>query len=301
MFARTGAQAARNVLDAAEATQQNSWDPNKLIKESMAARSKEKKAAMEAERYVRENKLTLEGIEAVAKRDAKISKAEYDIAKTNRKAGVISAIAQAGAADIAEAKKPDPPKPYQYSDTPYQTFLDSKIKQLEEIQQRQRQLQERGPDYAEQIGQPVSNPDTTTKSSASTTPISSGGPTTPINSGGKVTQKAVYQGLIERGLDEQNARIGAAVMMGESGGRAGIDTVQSGTDPYKTNEFSVGLMQINTKAHMDKLTRRGMTIDDLRDPNKNLDIAVEVYREAGNSWRPWGAYTNKSYTDFMNF
>ena len=90
-------------------------------------------------------------------------------------------------------------------------------------------------------------------------------------------------------------------MQGESGGRAGIDTVQSGLDPNQRNEFSVGIMQINTKAHMDKLARRGMTIDDLRDPNKNLDVAVEVFREAGNSWRPWGAYTNNSYTNYLNF
>ena len=65
--------------------------------------------------------------------------------------------------------------------------------------------------------------------------------------------------LTSNGMTPDNARILSAIGMGESGGNPTIDTVQSGLDPNKNNEFSVGLFQINTQAHQDKLNRRGWT------------------------------------------
>ena len=103
---------------------------------------------------------------------------------------------------------------------------------------------------------------------------------------------------LAHGLSDQEATTFAAIGMGESRGEVGIDTVKSGLDVNQNNEFSVGVWQVNTQAHMDKLTRRGWTIDDLRDPNKNAEIAVEIYRERG-SFEPWGAFTNGSYRDFL--
>ena len=70
--------------------------------------------------------------------------------------------------------------------------------------------------------------------------------------------------------------------MGESGGNAGIDTVQSGLDPSRSNEYSVGLFQINAQAHGDKLAKLGYTSDDLRDPVKNAKVAKMVYDEVGS-------------------
>lgn len=103
---------------------------------------------------------------------------------------------------------------------------------------------------------------------------------------------------VDLGLSDSEATTFAAIGMAESNGRTGIDTVQSGLDVDKSNEFSVGLWQVNTQAHMDKLNRRGWTVDDLRDPRKNAEIAVEIYRERGN-FEPWGAYTNGSYQQFL--
>ena len=99
-------------------------------------------------------------------------------------------------------------------------------------------------------------------------------------------------------MSKENARILSAVGMGESGGRAAIDTVQSGTDPNRKNEFSVGLFQINAPVHMDKLNRRGYTVEDLRDPQKNANIAVDVFNEVG-SFTPWTVYNDNKHLKYL--
>ena len=116
---------------------------------------------------------------------------------------------------------------------------------------------------------------------------------------GKLYSQTQMQSFAEQaGFTPENAKIMAAIGMGESRGRAGIDTVQSGLDPGKKNEYSVGLTQINVQAHGDKLSRRGWTADDLRDPVKNLTIAKEVYDEVG-SFKPWSVYTSGKYTEYL--
>ena len=120
----------------------------------------------------------------------------------------------------------------------------------------------------------------------------------PPSSGGRYSVTQMEQLLVDRGMDRSTARKLAAVGMGESGGRPGIDTVQSGLDPDKNNEFSVGLWQINAQAHGDKLRRRGYTVEDLRDPGKNADIAIDVFNEAGGM-TPWSVYNNNLYQQFL--
>ena len=146
---------------------------------------------------------------------------------------------------------------------------------------------------------PSSSPPSGTSISPSPSPTSSGSGIKPTGEGGLYSQSDIRRLAEQVGFSPSNAAIVAAIGMGESGGKAGIDTVQSGLDPGKKNEFSVGLMQINTKAHMDKLTRRGWSVEDLRDPLKNMTITKEVFDEAGGSFKPWGAYTNGSYTKFL--
>ena len=119
-----------------------------------------------------------------------------------------------------------------------------------------------------------------------------------VPSGGSFSKSQIVQLLKNNGF-EGDADTFASIGMAESGGIAGNDTVKSGLDPNKNNEYSVGLFQINTQAHMDKLKRRGLSIEDLRDPNINAQIAIDVYNEAGGSFKPWGAYTNDSYKKFL--
>ena len=70
-----------------------------------------------------------------------------------------------------------------------------------------------------------------------------------------------------------------AVMFGESGAKPGNDTVKSGSDPHMRNEYSIGLLQVNTQWHMDKVRAMGYTMEDLRDPVRNVEIARMVYEE----------------------
>ena len=117
--------------------------------------------------------------------------------------------------------------------------------------------------------------------------------------GGTMNRQQLEKLLVNNGMVPANARVLSAIGMGESGGNPGIDTVQSGLDPNKNNEFSVGLFQINTQAHQDKLDRRGWTVDDLRDPNKNAQIAIEVFNEAGGKFTPWSVYNSGDYRQYL--
>jgi hypothetical protein len=103
----------------------------------------------------------------------------------------------------------------------------------------------------------------------------------------------------QAGFSPEQAQIMGAIGMGESGGNAGVDTVQSGLDPNKSNEFSVGLFQINAQAHGDKLAKLGYTVDDLRDPVKNAQVAKMVYDEVGG-FTPWSVYSKGIYKQYLD-
>tara|TARA_B100002051_G_scaffold195898_1_gene185783 strand:- start:808 stop:1731 length:924 start_codon:yes stop_codon:yes gene_type:complete len=127
---------------------------------------------------------------------------------------------------------------------------------------------------------------------------------TPISSGqmlkgtGEYNMSKITDLAIKAGWSPDKAPTIAAIAMGESGGRAGIDTVQSGLDPNKSNEYSIGLSQINVQAHGDKLARRGWTEEDLRDPLKNLTIAKEVHDEVGG-FSPWSVYQKGLHLPYL--
>lgn len=55
-----------------------------------------------------------------------------------------------------------------------------------------------------------------------------------------------------------------------------------------------GLMQINDDAHP-VLIQSGNPAD----PVANMRMALKIYRDAGNSWRPWEGYTNGNYRQYL--
>ena len=129
-------------------------------------------------------------------------------------------------------------------------------------------------------------------------------PDTPISSfqstgkKGKWTVGDMTRIAEQAGFSPQQAKIMGAIGMAESGGNPTIDTVQSGLDPGKKGEYSIGLFQVNAQAHGDKLRKLGYTEDDLRDPVKAAQVAKMVYDEVG-SFKPWSVYKSGAYSQYM--
>ena len=80
-----GSAARQQYYDTSAAVAKNSVDPNKLIQESMKARSMQKKAAMDAESAVRQTKENIRGEMAIVQRDIDIDKTRMDLKKNLRK------------------------------------------------------------------------------------------------------------------------------------------------------------------------------------------------------------------------
>jgi hypothetical protein len=82
-----------------------------------------------------------------------------------------------------------------------------------------------------------------------------------------------------------NDDIAIAIMMAESSGKE--DVVNWG-DNHNGCIGSAGLFQIGCV---------NAPIEEMKDPKKNIEKAYQLYSERG--WKPWGAYTNKSYLKFL--
>ena len=279
-----------------------------LAKIGMATRSNERVAAMNAEA-----KVTNAGIDAYSQVDStgkkvKVFNEKERIKNEFRKAGSLAAIGKiAGATVLAQdvgGKYPTRPDKTAIFDRYKQTTADI------------RAAEDQGYDAIESMrsglaGKSDSNFRSIQDRSKANAPgaVPSGGALTSsaqavtagrgsAGSGGKHSVQQMQQLLENNGMSPGNAKVLAAVGMGESGGNAGIDTVQSGLDPNKSNEYSLGLFQINAQAHGSKLARRGWTAEDLRDPNKNAAIAVEVFNEAGG-FTPWSVYNKGLHKPYL--
>ena len=114
-----------------------------------------------------------------------------------------------------------------------------------------------------------------------------------------IPQPKIREMLLAVGFKPEIARIMSAVFMAESAGDPLIDTVKSGLDPQKENEFSIGIGQINMKDDKDRLLKLFdiQSIEELYDPIINVISAKRLYDEQGLG--AWGAYTDNSYKDFL--
>lgn len=62
------------------------------------------------------------------------------------------------------------------------------------------------------------------------------------------------------------------------------------------SEHSVGLAQINIAPSLG----RPWSESQLKDPLFNLQVAKQIYDQAGGSFRPWGAWTDGHYRDWLS-
>lgn len=89
------------------------------------------------------------------------------------------------------------------------------------------------------------------------------------------------------GFPESEIATAVAVAMAESGGRA--DAVNSSN---RNGSIDRGLMQINS-IHKGLLSQY-----DPFDPLQNMQMAYQIWKNAGGKWTPWSAYNNGSYQKF---
>lgn len=87
------------------------------------------------------------------------------------------------------------------------------------------------------------------------------------------------------------AALMSAIALAESNGITTAINPGIGAGGRRTNEYSVGLWQINTLAH------RNYSIEQLKNPEINAREAVRIYREQG--LRAWGAYTDGRYRSYI--
>ena len=106
------------------------------------------------------------------------------------------------------------------------------------------------------------------------------------------------------GIPEEKVSTMVAIALAESGGNPTNDTVKSGLDPDKKNEFSLGLWQINMidkpGLMLGEERRKQFGIssnEELYDPVVNAKAALAILNSQGLS--AWGAYTNNSYKDYL--
>ncbi len=115
---------------------------------------------------------------------------------------------------------------------------------------------------------------------------------------------SLYRLALEVGFPPQDARIMAAIALAESKGDAQIDTVASGTDPNKENEFSLGLWQINVIKEYQAERFPLFNIkspQELYDPLTNAKAAFILYdrRKENEKFNDWSTYTDGTYKDFL--
>jgi len=116
----------------------------------------------------------------------------------------------------------------------------------------------------------------------------------------KIPQNKINEMLLGVGFKPEEARIMAAIAMAESAGDPMIDTVKSGLDPEKKNEFSIGLFQLNMiDAFLEeRLKLFGIeSTDELYDPTVNVIAAKRLFDQQG--FGAWSAYNNDSYKKFL--
>tara|TARA_B100001094_G_scaffold9691_1_gene8657 strand:+ start:5787 stop:8351 length:2565 start_codon:yes stop_codon:yes gene_type:complete len=111
---------------------------------------------------------------------------------------------------------------------------------------------------------------------------------------------SLYRLAEEVGFTSEQATIMAAIALAESGGDAQIDTVKSGLDPQKKNEFSLGLWQINMIKEYAPERLLDFKIEseqELYNPAVNARAAKIMFDQQG--FEAWGAYTDGSYKKFL--
>jgi len=104
-------------------------------------------------------------------------------------------------------------------------------------------------------------------------------------------QSQVAQMARNAGFPESVIPTVVAISQAESGGRADAQHVNS--DRYGSTDL--GLMQINDHWHPDLLANGNW-----QDPQSNMNMAYQIWKDAGSSFSPWSTYNGGQYEKFLS-
>ena len=292
-YITAGKNAAAQSSDMIETARQNAPDYDAQVTEAIRQDAANYDNAVTNAAKVVNAGTAAQGGVAVTEQDIERRKAILKGKQGVRKAGMV---AKAGAA-LGSALTPPIERKFRETNT------DGIEKQLSILKEQRNALLQKS--------EKVRNTPVGTTDEPTDTPSQSGEESGSTNSGsqpissyevtgkkGKYSVADMTKFALDAGFSPDKAKIMGAIGMAESGGNATIDTVQSGLDPNRSNEYSVGLFQVNAQAHGDKLRRLGYTSDDLRDPRKAAQVAKMVYDEVG-SFKPWSVYKSGKYTRYL--
>ena len=114
------------------------------------------------------------------------------------------------------------------------------------------------------------------------------------NAASGVEFKDKYQELAYKIFGEKEYKTAWAIARAES-------SLNPKTCHIDEKEYSCGLMQINLRAHGDKVP--GETFEEkaewLKDPENNFTMA-RVIKANSKSWNPWTMYTNGMYEQYLD-
>ena len=296
-FARTGEAAAQNYLLTTKAVAENSWDPNKLIKESIKGRSLQKQAAAQADAAKFKSKQNSRIVEAKTQLGIDEFNTALDLKKSSRKAGIIAAAGSYMAKNFQ--KTPDPIKPRERDFSAMEELIGRGKEDITNAEQRLADFQEQHKDILSRGADPTSStPGTLTPGATAPSNISA----QQSAGSGAMSKQAIKDLAVSQGFSPQDA----AIVVGIAGGESGYDPTNS-TRRLKgglydtTGEDSVGLMQINWGYHKDKgwLQDLGITSrEQLFDPATNMKAAKYLHSGRGG-FGDWTVYNEGIYKGLM--
>ena len=297
-YSTAGKAAADDTVRAFAAARRNAPDYGKMAQQAQAIRSKVKKEGIKAATAV-----TKTGIQAAGELKALeiTESAERKRDSARRKAGALATAGKLFGTAGSYLGEKRTKREVGGEDSFYDTMIRRNDDRLTELQAELDGL--KPPSSSGSTSTPGSSTNTPSQPSGGSASGNSNG-STPISSfqasgrKGKWTVGDMTKIAEQAGFSPENARVMGAIGMAESGGNPTIDTVQSGLDPGKKGEYSIGLFQVNAQAHGDKLRKLGYTEDDLRDPVKAAQVAKMVYDEVG-SFKPWSVYKSGAYSQYL--
>ena len=104
----------------------------------------------------------------------------------------------------------------------------------------------------------------------------------------KLTRSQIASAMSQAGWPKSAIPVGVAVALAESSGNP------AATNHNRNGSTDYGLFQINS------IHKSILASGTWSNPVDNAKMALRVYREAGNSWRPWVTFKSGSYRKFYN-